>query len=107
MKNYYFSENIVKLVWSKGIRVQGYDPNMYRKDIAGAWMKYADYGDTNSDYGWEIDHIYPKSLGGSDSIANLQPMHWMNNREKGDNYPRYSTVVTAQDNINIKCIKYW
>ena len=29
-----------------------------------------------------------KSKGGSDNIKNLQPLHWKENRSKGDKYPK-------------------
>ena len=49
-------------------------------------MLYGQYGQ-ESQYGWEIDHIMPKSRGRSDNLSNLQPLHWQNNRRKGDTYP--------------------
>ena len=74
-------------VWAKGNPIQGYDPAIWRHDICGAVMKYADHGNTNSKHGWEIDHIYPQSLGGQTEWDNLQPLYWENNRAKSDRYP--------------------
>lgn len=42
------------------------------------------YGATDSEYGWEIDHVVPRSKGGTDLLGNLQPLQWENNRSKGD-----------------------
>lgn len=88
-----FNQNIIDLVWHKGKIVAGYDPNVWRKDACGAWMKRSDYGNTDSQYGWEIDHIKPVSKGGSDNLDNLQPLQWQNNRHKGDNYPNWSCLI--------------
>jgi hypothetical protein len=43
------------------------------------------YGVTDSDKGWNIDHIMPKSLGGSDEKDNLEIVNHITNSEKGDN----------------------
>lgn len=96
-----WSDDQINAVWNKGIIVPGYDPTKYRKDIAGAWMDYAQYGKIESDYGWEIDHIRPKSMNGADFISNLQPLQWQNNRSKGDDYPCCDFVVTSVGNRNI------
>ena len=78
-------------VWNKGgIIVQNdkeYDSDIWRWDICGNVMKYSEHGNTNSEYGWEIDHINPTVNGGSDKLSNLQPLQWENNRRKGDTYP--------------------
>jgi 5-methylcytosine-specific restriction endonuclease McrA len=50
-------------------------------------QRYA-YG-TETEYGWEIDHIRPVSDGGADDLENLQPLQWENNRYKSDNWPQW------------------
>lgn len=54
-----------------------------KQDVHGNEMHKGDYGKKNKT-GWEKDHKKPKSKGGSDSLSNLQPMQWENNRDKGD-----------------------
>jgi len=76
-------------VWRKSQPIRGQDPHLWRSDICGAIMRFTDHGDTNSKFGWEIDHIKPVALGGIDDLSNLQPLQWQNNRKKGDNYPWY------------------
>ncbi len=83
----YVDQTLKLEVWRKAQPIMGQDSFLWRADICGAILRFADHGDTNSKYGWEIDHIKPTSLGGTDDIANLQPLHWENNRKKGDNYP--------------------
>ena len=85
-------------VWNKGEIVGGNDPNVYRKDQCGAWIKWADHGDRNSKFGWEVDHITPKSNGGSDAIGNLRPLQWENNAATSDG--RLTCPVTANGTAN-------
>ena len=103
------TEELIQLVWEKGLKVEEYDPNRVRKDACGAWMIKEDYGDRNSVFGWEVDHIYPKSkleeLGvpedNIDNILNLRPLNWRNNDSKSDNFPIYKASITSEDNRNI------
>lgn len=92
-----FTGFMINAVWAKAHTVSGYDPDIIRKDACGAWIRKDSYG-TTGDYGWEIDHIQPVSAGGSDHISNLQPLHWQNNRKKGDSWPASNyCAVTARN----------
>ena len=100
-----WSEDQIKQVW---LKTAG-QFKQYHKDLAGAWMDFSKYGDTSYDTneGWEIDHIVPVSMGGSDNIGNLQAIHWKNNRTKSDNYPSFETAVSSTSNYNIMYRQSW
>ena len=101
MKEVKFSETEIQKVWEKGEIVSGNESNRWRKDQCGAWIGRKEYGDRNSKYGWEIDHIKPVSEGGGDELSNLRPLQWENNvaTEAG----RLRCVVRAQgkDNVHV------
>lgn len=102
----FFSQTIIDHVWAKATPDQNNDPNIWRKDLAGAWIRKDMYG-TDSKYGWEIDHIMPVSRGGQNNMSNLQPLHWENNRRKSDSYPTFTTCISSSGNQNINIDKSW
>lgn len=85
-----FDESIIEAVWEKGKIEPSYQG--FRKDTCGASMQRTKYGKLEQ-WGWEIDHIKPVSLGGTDDINNLQPLQWENNRNKSDNYLNWSCKI--------------
>jgi 5-methylcytosine-specific restriction endonuclease McrA len=82
-----FDQDTINAVWNKGTIIPKYDPKIWRRDICGSNMKFTEYGNTDSQEGWEIDHIKPVSKGGMDDLANLEPLYWDDNRKKGDTDP--------------------
>lgn len=90
-----FSEAVINAVWNKGKIVAGYNPSQFRKDSCGAWMQRSAYGNTNTENGWEVDHIRPVARDGSDFLDNLQPLQWENNRHKSDSFPNWTCKIKA------------
>ncbi|MDP2173382.1 MAG: HNH endonuclease signature motif containing protein [Candidatus Cloacimonadaceae bacterium] len=82
-----FSEREIRDVWEKARYQSGFGTTEKRADVLGSIIQFDSYGDTSSLCGWEIDHIIPVQKGGTDLPGNLQPLHWKNNRRKGNAYP--------------------
>jgi hypothetical protein len=76
-----YSEKDIQAVWERGKQDLHNEDDIFRKDACGAWIARDKYGDRNSPYGWEIDHIDPD--GGND-LLNYQPLQWENNASKQD-----------------------
>ena len=100
------TEELKRAIWEKGVVDDKYPSERVRKDACGAFMLYEDFGDRNSIFGWEIDHIYPasklKQRNGItaeqiDDIRNLRPLNWRNNASKGADYPFYTASWVADD----------
>jgi hypothetical protein len=91
------TEEEIQQVWEKGRIVDNYDKNKYRKDQCSAWIIREKYGDRNSVFGWEIDHIDPD---GGEDISNKRPLQWKNNVAKGEG--RLECPVTSDGNTNVE-----
>lgn len=92
------TKELINYAWEHATKVNGYNPSVFRKDCCGAWIVKSAYGNLNSPFGWEVDHVYPISRGGDDHLVNLRAMQWENNRSKGDSYPTYRVVMQSDDN---------
>ena len=103
-------EDKKKIAWLSAQEVDGFNKDLFRKDACGAWIMWDKYGDTDSIYGWQIDHICPRkmlsalgfSLDQIDHPKNLRALQHQNNASKGDDYPSYMAVITAEERKNVE-----
>lgn len=73
-------------VWDKARPIPGKNPNLYRRDRQGNTIYKPAYG-RDSKMGWQVDHIWPKSRGGSNRRSNLQALQTRANKRKYNKLP--------------------
>lgn len=67
--------------------VQQFGKRQKAIDFSGREIAKAAYNDRNSNYGWNVDHILPRSRGGKTADHNLICCHILTNDEKADKFP--------------------
>jgi len=81
-------EDLKRAAWARTSPVPGQPSSWeFRKDCLGNLVRYADFGKRNSPFGWELDFIVSRALGGSTDPENLQALHWRANAARSDNVP--------------------
>lgn len=106
-----WTEEEKRKIWNTAKIIPERKKDRIRKDACGAIIKWNQYGNRDSPYGWEIDHILPKAnmeeLGIPEDLwnelDNLRAMHHANNNSKGDDFPKYKAVITSEGDKNIEC----
>lgn len=80
------------------------------KDFTGREIAKGAYNDRNSEYGWNVDHIFPQSKGGKTADYNLICCHIKTNDEKADKFPCFTAnskkfeIVKVENHYEIKPI---
>jgi len=83
-------EDLKRAAWSRTGPVSGQQLNAweFRKDCLGNVVRYADFGKRHSPFGWELDFIVSRNVGGSTDPDNLQALHWKTVAARSEALPR-------------------
>lgn len=90
-------------LWSKTF---GKETSVY--DFSGRKIVKGAYNDRNSEFAWNVDHIYPQSKGGATNDSNLIVCHILTNDEKADKFPCFTAnnqkfeIIKVQNHYEIK-----
>ncbi|MEM7602608.1 MAG: hypothetical protein AAF357_14480 [Verrucomicrobiota bacterium] len=69
-----YEREVVENVWNFAEIVHGNDPDLWRKDEWGNWIRRLDYGKRESEFGWEI---FDPGIGRhSQGVFMMRPMQW-------------------------------
>lgn len=98
--------DIIEIAWNKARKIDGFDSNLFRQDACGAWIRKDLYGDINNMYGWGVDYIFPKILGGTMVPDNIRALNYHNIISKGRDYPSYKAVFTSEGTQNVETELY-
>ena len=69
---------LIRRVWEKASTIPGQDPETYRLDMSGTWIRLKDFNDEDSVYGWTI-YAVDGTEHNLQNIAHLIPLHTFNN----------------------------
>ena len=94
-------EDLKRAAWAKTSPVSGQmNAWEFRKDCLGNLVRYNDYGKRHSPFGWELDYIKPRQLGGTTNPENLRALHWKSNAAKSDVVPAH--LLAEQESAAVK-----
>ncbi|MEM1442640.1 MAG: hypothetical protein AAGF67_09875 [Verrucomicrobiota bacterium] len=69
-----YDREVIENVWGFAETVPGNDPDLWRKDEWGNWIRRIDYGRRESEFGWEI---FDPGIGRhSQGVYAMRPMQW-------------------------------
>ena len=66
-------EDLKRAAWGRTSPVSQANSWEIRRDCLGHLIRYADYGNRHSPFGWELDYV---SQTGSRDPENLSALHW-------------------------------
>jgi hypothetical protein len=89
-------EDLKRAAWSRTTPVSGENAWEFRKDCKGSLIRYTDFGNRHSPFGWELDYIVSRAFGGSGDSDNLQALHWRANAVRAETELRLMTVAESE-----------
>jgi hypothetical protein len=90
-------EDLKRAAWGRTSPVSGQMNSWeFRKDAYGNMLRYDDFGNRHSPFGWELEYIVARALGGSTDPSNLQALHWKANAGRPEPQLAMQTVQEAE-----------
>ena len=89
-------EDLKRAAWSRTSPVSGHLNSWeFRKDCLGNVIRYGDYGNRHSPFGWELESLMV--AGGLNDPDNVQALHWRRQAERHAHIePRLMTVAESE-----------
>jgi hypothetical protein len=75
---------LLDAVWQQGRVMPDADPEHWRQDSCGAWMRREHFGREDSDFGWKLEKISP---GEAATPENLRPFNVRNHYDIANHRP--------------------
>lgn len=69
--------------WELAGIIPGWDPLLWRIDCDSRIIYWPAYGDRDSDYGWELDHVPANAFAVPGIAQYLRARHWRGNASHG------------------------
>jgi hypothetical protein len=90
-------EDLKRAAWGRTTPVSG-DLNAweFRKDCCGNLIRYNDFGNRHSPFGWELDTV-TRASGSANDPDNFQALHWKATSVRAEPQLRLMTVAEAED----------
>ncbi|MBS1188836.1 MAG: hypothetical protein H6R10_628 [Rhodocyclaceae bacterium] len=76
-----FSAEMVQQVWDKARANADQNPDTWRRDECGAWIRREHYGRQDSEFGWRIENV---SVGGPNTVDNLRALNCANSYDRAN-----------------------
>jgi hypothetical protein len=95
-----WTEEQIRKAWNQGQIAERSNPDMWRKDVCGAWVSRQEYGNKNSIYGWEIDNGNPPADGANDG-SGLRPLQWKNAAARKEGKPTCAVIAYGGENVGL------
>ena len=90
-------EDLKRAAWARTSPVEGQmNAWEFRKDAFGNLVRYNDFNNRHSPFGWELEYIVQRAMGGSTDPSNLQALHWKAGARPQYAEPRLQTVAEAE-----------
>ncbi len=81
-------EDLKRAAWARTSPVSGQlNAWEFRKDCLGNLVRYSDFGNRHSPFGWELDYIVPSRVGVTTDPDNLQALHWKATAARSETVP--------------------